>query len=61
MLLDALRTRQPLDSRLVLGGDDRAAVGVAKARSGRIAVERDHVQLTSTRRGEQAQLGRPGA
>ena len=27
----------------------------------RIAVERDHVQLTCARRGEQAQLGRPGA
>ena len=58
--VDALGACEPFDPGLVLRRDDRAAVGVAKARSGRIAVERDHMQLTRTRRGEQAQLGRPG-
>ena len=59
--IDALRAREPLDSRLVLRRDDRAAIGVTEAGSGRITVEGDHVQLTRTRCGEQAQLGRPGA
>jgi hypothetical protein len=59
--LDTLRARQPFDAGLVLGRDDRAAVGVAKAGCGRIAVDGDHVQLTCTRRGEQPELGRPRA
>jgi hypothetical protein len=59
--VDPLGPREPLDARLVLGGDDRAPVGVAKAGRGRLAVERDHVQLACPRRREEAELRRPGA
>ena len=59
--VDSLCACEALDPGLVLRRDDRAPVGIAKARSGRISIERDHVQLTRTRRGKQAQLGRPGA
>ena len=50
---------EPLDSRLVLDGDDRATVGIAKPRRGRIAVEGDHVQPTLASSREQPELGRP--
>ena len=59
--VDPLRFDEPVDSLLVLGGDDRAAVGVAEAGRVGIAVDGDHVQVALAGRGEQPELRRPRA
>ena len=59
--LDPLGTGQPLDARLVLGREDRAPVGVAEPRRRRIAVDRDHMQVTRPRCGQEAELRRARA
>ena len=59
--VDAFGRSEPLDRRLVLGGDDRAAVGVAETGRGGIAVDSDHVQLARPRGREQSQLRRSGS
>ena len=43
--VNVLGAREPLDSGLVLGRDDRAAVGVPESGRRRVAIDRDHVQL----------------
>ena len=50
--------REPVDGRLVLDGHDRPSVRVAKARCGRIAVDRDHVEPLVLGRLEQPDLSR---
>ena len=57
--VDALGDGEPLDPRLVLRGDDRAAVRIAEARGSRIAIERDHVEPVPSCSREQPELGRP--
>ena len=59
--VDALGLGEPLDAVLVLGRDDRAAVGVPEPGRVGIAVDRDHVQVALARRGEQPELRGPGA
>ena len=58
--VDALGPGQPFDAPLVLRRDDRAAVGELETRRGRIAVERDHVEIGAlASRLEQPELRRP--
>jgi hypothetical protein len=59
--VDPLSTGQPLDPALVLGRDDRAAIGKGEAGRGRVAVDRDHVQAALARCLEQPQLRRARA
>ena len=59
--VDVLGAREPVDRRLVLDRDDRAAVGVAEARRGGVAVGRHDGQAAPPRRREDAELRRPGA
>ena len=59
--VDPLGARQPLDGGLVLGRNDRPAVGVAEAGCRGLPVDGDHVELTRPRGGQQAELRRSGA
>ena len=59
--VDRRGPREPLDPRLVLGGDDRPLVGQREAGRGRVAVGGDHVEAPGARRLEQAELRRAGA
>ena len=56
--LDLLRCGQPVNGVLVLDGDDRPPVGVAEARSGRIAIDGDDVDASLLRRLQQPDLPR---
>ena len=58
--VDLLGACEPVDRRLVLDRDDRAAVGVAEPRRRGVAVGRDDVQPAGPRRREHAELGRSG-
>ena len=55
-----LRHALAADGRLVLGGDDRAAIGELKSGRGRIAIERDDEEGPLARGSQQAELGRAG-
>ncbi len=57
--VDALRTGEAVDRRLVLDGHDRPPVGEAKAGRTRIAIDGDHVQAEVVRRLEQPELRGP--
>src|SRR5260221_13621979 len=54
--VDAFRAREPLDGELVLDRDDRPAVCVAEARSGRVAIGYDDGQAPAPRIREDTQL-----
>ncbi len=59
--VDPLGLGEPFDARLVLGRDDRPAVGERESRRGGIAVDRDHEEVERTGRLEQPELRRAGA
>ncbi len=60
--VDPPRAGEPVDPLLVLGREHRALVGEREARSARIAVDGDHVDVAAhPSRLEQAELGRPCA
>ena len=52
----ALRLGEPLDPELVLGRDDRAAIGVTEPGRIRVAVDGDDVQVALVRGREEAEL-----
>ena len=59
--VDPLGLREPLDPRLVLGRDDRAAIREREAGRGGIAVDRDHEQVQRACGLEQPELRGAGA
>jgi len=59
--VDSLGTCKTVDARLVLGRDDRAAIGVAEAGSTRVAIAGHDVQPAVAGRAEQAELRRTSA
>ena len=54
-----LRAGEPVDTGLVLGRDDRALVRVGEAGRGRVAVDRDHEQITFACRAQEPDLRGP--
>ena len=54
--VDPLRTREPVDRVLVLDGDDRPPVCIAKAGGRRITVDCDDVDAALPRRLEEPEL-----
>ena len=59
--VDALGRGEAVELRLVLDGDDRAAVGETESGRGRIAVGGDHVEVAGARGLEQTELSGTGA
>lgn len=48
--LDTLGLGQPLERRLIVERDDCPPIGVAKARRGGVAIDRDHEEASRARR-----------